>query len=559
MFHSTLKMAIGLCVLYGIATGPVMAAITLPPVLTDHMVLQRDMPVPIWGTADPGEAITVTFQAQTKTATADAQGKWMVKLDALTATAEPNTLSISGSTTVTLKDVLVGEVWVGSGQSNLDSPVNMYAGQDSILNQAKGESHPLLRLYHSVGQKGWQAATNPELIGGYSAQLFYYGVLLQKELNVPVGVLEGAVAGSPSAPFLPQEGFKSNAAILATAAKWDQEHPIEQRQKKYEEDLAKWESAVAADMAATQPTPGASLSDQTNTTNAVASAVPTAVETAKVPPAILAKHPKPWPPGLAVDSKTGDAFEKHIRPMIPFAIRGVLWDQGEGGAGFAQLPIWQQAIMAALIPAWRQEWGEGDFPWLYVQKPSGGGCAFNPDDPVNKGAKPFEPLPKYVPDADYFSWLHREALDVVAQNTNTFLVITTDLAMGVHPTNKSGYATRDLTVALGAVYGRPIEYYGPKYDSFKIEGDHIRISYTHVGKGLVTPAGQPLQGFAVAGADKRFYWVDSAVIDGQTVVVSSTHVPNPVAVHYAWTWPLAWANLFNADGLPAIGFRTDKW
>ena len=197
---------------------------------------------------------------------------------------------------------------------------------------------------------------------------------------------------------------------------------------------------------------------------------------------------------------------------------------------------------------------QGDFPWLYVQKPNGGRCALNPNDPVNLGANPFAPLPKWVPDSDYFSGLHREAYDVIAQNAATFMVITTDLATGVHPTNKSGYAARDLLVAMGAVYGKPVEYYGPKFDAVKLEGSKVRISFTHAGKGLTVPAGQALQGFCLAGADKKLHWAD-AVIDGQTVVVSCAEVPAPVVVQYAWTWPLAWANLFNLDGLPAIGFR----
>ena len=144
------------------------------------------------------------------------------------------------------------------------------------------------------------------------------------------------------------------------------------------------------------------------------------------------------------------------------------------------------------------------------------------------------------------------------RNPNTFLVVNSDLAPGVHPPNKSGYGTRDVQVALGAVYGKPVEYYGPWYQSSKVEGAKLRISFTHVGKGLTVPPGQKLQGFLIAGEDKKFRWADAA-IDGQTVLLSSPDVPNPVAARYAWTWPLAWANLFNLDGLPVLGFRTDDW
>ncbi len=507
------------------------AEVKLPRVLGSHMVLQRGMAVPVWGTAEPGEKITVTFRDQTKTTVVDAEGKWRVDLDPLQV-GEPATLRVNA---IELTDVLVGEVWVGSGQSNIDSPVNEYTGQDPVLRAAKEKTYPQLRLYHSWRGNGWREANHPDVIGGTSAQLFYFGMLLQEKLGVPVGVMEGAVAGSPSAPFLPQEGFEADASIQAALQRWDNAHPFEERQKNYETDLAKWKDAVTAAMAPETP------------------------DFEKVPREILEKHRKPWAPRRAVDRRTGDAFDKHVRPMIPYAIRGVLWDQGEGGAGFEhELGIWQPQTMRALIPAWRKLWGQGDFPWLYVQKPSGGGCALDPQDPVNAGAMAFGPLPEWVPDNDYFSWLRREAYSVAAENTNTFLVITSDLAPGVHPPNKSGYAARDVLVALGAVYGKPLEYYGPKYASMSVEDNTLRIAFTHVGKGLVVPEGQPLQGFCIAGEDRRFHWAD-AKIDGDTVVLSSPKVTAPVAARYAWYWPLTWANLFNKDGLPAIGFATDRW
>jgi sialate O-acetylesterase len=143
-------------------------------------------------------------------------------------------------------------------------------------------------------------------------------------------------------------------------------------------------------------------------------------------------------------------------------------------------------------------------------------------------------------------------------NPATFMTGATDLATGVHPANKSGYGTRDSLVALGAVYKKKVEYYGPLYQASKVDGDKLRLSFTHTGKGLTVPAGQKLQGFSIAGEDKKFYWADAA-IDGDTVVLSSASVPKPVAARYAWNWDIRWANLFNKDGLPAIMFRTDAW
>lgn len=514
---------------------PVAADVTLPRVLGDHMVFQRGMPVPVWGAAEPGEKITVTFLAQEKTTTAGADGRWSVKLDPLGASAEPATLTVAGNNTLTCRDILVGEVWVGSGQSNIDTPVNAYADKDPVLQAAQNRSHPCIRLYHSRRGNGWRKAEQRYVIGATSAQLFYFAVLLEQELGVPVGVMEGAVAGSAAAPFLPGEAFKADRDMQAKLEKWDADNPLEPRLRKYGEDFAKWREDVTAAMAPETP-------DFDN-----------------LPKAVRDKHRRPAEPVRAADMTTGKAFDANIRPMVPYAIRGVLWDQGEAGPGFTRgHKITQPQTMSVLISSWRALWGQGDFPWLYVQKPSGGGCAFDPGNPVNRGAKPFEPLPAKVPPGDYRSHLRREAYDITAQNTNTFLVITSDLDMGVHPANKSGYATRDALVALGAVYGRAVEYYGPQYKSHAVEGNKLRIFFTHIGKGLAVPDGQTPRGFCIAGADRQFKWAD-AEIDGDTVLLSHPGIPEPAAARYAWTWPCAWANLFNRDGLPGLGFRTDNW
>ncbi len=494
--------------------------------------------MPIWGTADPGEIVTIKFRDQQKTATADAQGKWMVKLDPLKPGA-PAPLTISSSKSITLDDVLVGEVWVGSGQSNMGTLVSMYAEHDLPLKEAMNTSLPQLRLFRVMQPGGWQGVT-PDNVNKYSAELFYFGMLLQKELNVPVGVMEGAQGGTPSLFFISQQAFNSDPTIQALLAKWDAEQPpIAVQQKNYEDALAKWKVDITAAIAATSsssPNPTAPAPDLSSTKS--------------IDKALLAKYPQPQPPIPAMETKTGDVYERLIRPMIPYGIRGVLWDQGESGTGLRSVK--QPVLMSALIRSWRDDWGQGDFPWIYVQKPSGGGCALNPADLVNVGAVPFAPLPKDPPTS--FASTHVEGYSIMTF-PNTFLAITSDLATGIHPINKSGYATRESKVALGAVYGEPIEYYGPIFQSFKIEGSQIRISYTHIGKGLTVPPNQNLQGFAIAGEDKKWHWSNS-VIDGETVTLSSPDVPNPVAARY---WPYAWANLFNIDGLPASGFRTDSW
>lgn len=379
----------------------------------------------------------------------------------------PAPLTVIGSNTITLVDVIVGEVWLGSGQSNLDSPVNMYVANDPVLKEAANKKYPMLRLLHVYngiphGNTGWQGA-GPGNVGGFSAQLFYFGMKLQQELGVPVGLIEAAVAGSPSGPFLSQSAFNADPEIQKAAARADARNPLAARMKEYEAALAKWQKETAAAKAAGTP-----------------------------------ENRLPRHPGLPVPyarQMTGNSYEKLIRPLIPYAIRGVLWDQGEGGA--VDGPIWQPTVMAALIRSWRADWGQGEFPWLSVQKPSGGGCALTPDNPMNTGAMAFASLPKDPPPTEYFASLRQDGYRIM-RNPNTFLVINSDLAPGVHPPNKSGYGARDVRVALGAVYGKPVEYYGPVFQSFQVEGSKVRISYSHLGRGLTVPPGQPLQGFCVA-------------------------------------------------------------
>jgi sialate O-acetylesterase len=247
-------------------------------------------------------------------------------------------------------------------------------------------------------------------------------------------------------------------------------------------------------------------------------------------------------------AKVGNLYAVHIQPFMPFVIRGVLWDQGESGTAIQGVD--QYTLMGALIRGWRREWGQGDFPFLYIQKPSGGGCAWDPADPVTAQAEPFSPLPAVVPDGGVGREMHIR----IMQYPNTAMVTSSDLGPGIHPVSKSGYGARACRVALGLVYSQKVEIYGPIYQSHTVEGNQVRINFTHVGQGLAFRHGDKLQGFAVAGQDGRFVWAD-AVIDGASVVVSNAAVAAPIAVRYAWSARHPWANLFNRDGLPALPFQ----
>lgn len=472
----------------------------------NHMVLQRDMPVPVWGTAAANEKVTVEFGDQEKTTTADKDGKWMVKLDPLSV-GDPASLTVRGDNTVAFEDVLVGDVWVGSGQSNMAGGAAGYAQRDEVLAAMIDKApYPKLRLYRG----GWKEAT-ADNIRGFSALLFSFGQPLQEELKVPVGLIVGAVGGTPSGRWLSPEMFEADPGVQAALKESGIKLSFAERQKQHQQVIAEWEEAVAA-----------------------------AKKAGKQPPR------RPRSP-----IKIGDLYAANIQPVVPYAIRGVLWDQGESGT--AVQGVDQFTMMGALIRGWRNTWDQGEFPFLYVQKPSGGGCAWDTQNPVNRMADAFSPQPAN-PNRDT-DGLYRELHIRIMQHPNTAMVTANDLGSGVHPTNKSGYGRRACRVALGFAYDRDVPYYGPIYDSHEVEGKAVRIGFQHVGQGLAFKNGDRLQGFEIAGADGVFHW-GVAKIDGDTVVVSSDAVEKPLHVRYGWSRSHTWANLFNKDGLPALTFRT---
>lgn len=506
-----------LCCVLALAVSPCLRAeVKLPAILSSHMVLQREMPVPIWGLAKPGEKVTVKFRDQVKSTEADKDGKWLVKLDALKA-GGPDKLSVIGDNSITLDDVLVGEVWIGSGQSNMAGRAGGYAKNDpGLAKLLEGAPYAKVRLARASG--GWKIAdkANAE---AFSALLLPFGVRLQQELGVPVGLMLGAVGGTPSGAWLTEEMFKADPLCQEVAKKARANYDEAKAKAAFEQALVKWEAAVAKAKAEKKPAPR--------------------------------KPAPPQAPGDMRGGRFGYLYNAHILPMVPFAVRGVLWDQGESGT--AVQGVDQFTVMGALIRGWRKAWGQ-DFAFLTVQKPSGGGPAFDTTDPVTNRANKFEPLPAKVPtDIGRYRELHLN----LREHPNTFLVTASDLGSGIHPSNKSGYGYRAARVALGGVHGKKVEIYGPTYKSHKIDGGKVRVDFDHVGGGLVFRHGSKLQGFAVAGPDNVFQWAD-AVVDGNSVVLTCAKVAKPVAVRYAWSATHPWANLFNADGLPALPFKTDK-
>ena len=499
-----------------IPLATIYADVTLPELFSDHMVLQCGMQIPIWGKAKPGERLSVKFRAQEKTSVADSNGVWTAKLDALAA-GGPDQLILTGGNVITIEDVLVGEVWLGSGQSNMMLPVSTCTGNDKLLASAVAAGpYPRLRLFKKNGWSAshWQEATITN-INQFSAMLFSTGLRLQKLLDRPVGVIDTACSGSPSKGWISKWAFSEDTNCQALLDKYIRLYAY--KMNLYQEDLAKWELT---------PTANQSTSSNTN---------------------------KPTPPAEPTKLQdVGGLYETNIHPLIPYAIRGILWDQGEAGTQITGVD--QYTLMGALIRDWRTRWGQGEFPFIYVQKPSGGGCAWDSTNPVNRNAEKFESLPQAMP-TDGMKW---EPYLKMIGYTNVAMAISSDLGSGNHPVNKFSYGYRLANVALGMAYGLKVDYYGPIYDSFAIEGQHLRIRFNHTGSGLAFRHADKIQGFAIAGADHVFHWA-SAKLDSDTVVLSSHQVQKPIAARYAWSEKHAWANLFNKEGMPALPFRTDDW
>jgi sialate O-acetylesterase len=428
-------------------------------------------------------------------------------------------MTITGGdrSSIVLEDILVGEVWLGSGQSNMVARVKNFVDRDSVLATLAGAApYPRIRL-KSSGPGGWQLA-DAGAVSWSSAIMFTLAVRLQQALDVPVGILVGAVPGTASGLWLSSDAFHRDAACQALIVQAQRTYDPQLTSKAYDESLAAWQQAAA------RARPGA-----------------------RTPP----RPEPPLAPG-ACRGELGSLYEAHIRPFQPYAIRGVVWDQGESGTAIGDVD--QATLMGALIAGWRADWHQEALPFIDVEKPSGGGCAFDPADPVTKQADAFTGLPALVPGDGALRGNHLRIMDY----PQTALAISSDLGGKTHPDNKSGYGSRVARVALGMVYGQVLEYYGPRFATVHTVASEMQVSFTHIGSGLTMAHGDRLQGFAISGEDHHFVWAEAHIV-GDGVVISNSQVPHPVAIRYAWAASIPWANLFNKDGLPAIPFRSDTW
>jgi sialate O-acetylesterase len=466
------------------------AGLKLPAIFGDNMLLQQQQRVPVWGWASPGAEVTVSFSGQTKSTHADAQGKWLVLLAKLRASANPQTLVVQSGETQTFTNILVGEVWLCSGQSNMEKPLGEQPGQKPVFNyqaELAAADYPQIRLFKIQPalsarplddlekSSGWRACNSNSLEGvKFSAAAYFFGREIHTNLNVPVGLIESSWGGTKIEPWTPPVGFL--------------------------------EVPVFAPLA----TPQIPAGKIPNTT-------PTVI------------------------------YNAMIAPIAGFALRGALWYQGEsncmGGTNDYDYLVYADK-MKALVGGWRAVWGEGDFPFYFVQiapfKYYGGGI-------------PRVPSARTLPE---FWTIQAHAARCLK---NSGMVVTTDLVNDlndIHPRNKQDVGHRLALLARNKTYGQAIVSTGPVFSNMKIKGNRIVLAFNHDDGGLVSKDGQPLTWFTIAGADGKFVPANARIV-GDTVEVSAAGIKDPAAVHFAWD-ETAQPNLFNGAGLPAEPFRTDE-
>jgi sialate O-acetylesterase len=496
--------------------SPLRADVTLPAIFSDHMVLQSDAAVPVWGWAEPGEQITVSIAGQTKTATADAGGNWKLALAPLKA-GEALTMTVKGKNSITIQDVVVGEVWLCSGQSNMAMTVNRAKDFDA---EKAAATLPLIRQFReqsggaatpqAKGQGKWELCS-PETVGSFSATAYFFGLNLHKKLNVPVGLINSSVGGTPVEAWTSLDAQKKIPelqpmieAYEKSAAAWD---PAK-AQETYEKQLAAFKAAAAKAKAANKPLRGR-------------------------------------PPRKPGDPKSGgklpsSLFNGKISPLIPYAIRGAIWYQGEANAKSLESGKLYATQLAALIKDWRTRWGEGDFPFAWVQLPD------------------YKAPQKEAVEDDGWPSVRESMLKTLAlPNTGMAIAMGTGEAGNIHPQNKQAVGLRLASWALADVYKKPgFASCGPLPSGSEIKRSEIVVTFSHTDGGLIAEGGE-LKGFAIAGADKK--WVRAtAKISGATIIVSSPDVKEPKAVRYAWANNPD-CNLQNGAGIPASPFRTDNW
>lgn len=622
---------------------PVAAQVQLSRLISDGMVMQRGHDVPVWGWADPGTEVAVTFDGQTYTTQADADGAWRVLLPAMEA-GGPYAMTVQGGgTTHEIQDVWVGDVWIASGQSNMewimrfvnDAEAEIAAANDPMIRHFKVPQSWATRPEPTLAGGTWEAAS-PETVANFSAVGYFFARTLREDMDVPIGLINTSWGGSRIEPWMSAEalGLGENAYEEIQAREEANERRIlDSLRERIGNDLptedaglvdgvahwaapdldesgwadiavpSLWEQAgydgmdgiawyrtafdLTADEAASGITLGVGMIDDSDITWVNGQRVGgmemayNAVRTYDVPAAALHEgrnvltvrvedtgggggiYGAPellyldaggerrslagtWKFQVGAVSVTLNAdknqqpillYNKMIYPLLPYPIKGAIWYQGESNANTTEDATAYRDLFADMITSWRNEWGVGDFPFLFVQL-----------------ANFMQPLTE--PGESNWALLRESQHATLAlPNTGEAVIIDIGEADDIHPRNKQDVGLRLALAAKKVAYGEDLVYSGPVYKSHEVKDGKVVLSFDHVGGGLMAK-GDDLSGFAIAGADGRFVWAE-AEIEGDTVVLWSDDVAEPVAVRYAWADNPDTANLYNAEGLPATPFRTD--
>lgn len=497
---------------FGLLALTSQAAVKLPHIFGHDMVLQQGQPVPVWGWAAPKENVTVEFAGQKKLTTAKADGTWSLKLDALKASDQPAVFKVTGANSLALTNVVVGEVWFCSGQSNMEWVMRNVDNAELERAHAK---YPMIR--HFKAPKNFKPApesdinanwevTTPEGISDESAVAFFFGRRLHQELKVPVGLINCSWGGTRIEPWTPPCGFANLPELAGIKDRVDTADPTSDLHKKV---LGDYVSAVQAWIADAQ------------------------AKTAAGQP--LAAAPA-FPPNLTFPTEQGKhqeptvLFNGMVAGLVPFAIRGAIWYQGCSNNGEGMLYLEKTK---ALVNGWRKVWGQGDFPYYLVQLA-----------PYTYGGNS-----KALPGI----WEAQAAVPAAIPNTGYTVINDIGTLKNIHPTNKQDVGLRMANQALNRTYGlKNILWSGPAYKAFAIEGAKMRVSFDNA-KGLRTRDGKAPTWFELCGPDGLYKTADAA-IDGETVVLSAAGVTAPMALRFAWD-QTAEPNLVNGLGLPTGAFR----
>ncbi len=500
-------------------------------IFNNHMVLQREQPVPVWGWAKAGATVTVKFADQQKTATTDSEGKWLLRLDPLQLSSEGTAMEISSSSGEVLKygNILVGDVWICSGQSNMEWSVRQSANPQQEIQNG---NHPMIRLFNVPGHEispvpiqelrggaAWQIC-DPNSVANFSAVGYYFGRELNSQTKVPIGLLGTNWGGTRVEPWTPPVGFASQPELKPVFDHVTNQLPSSELGKKawdqYFQQQENWLPVAKQWLASGKGLP-----------------------------------PQPAPPGPTNPGQPTAIYNAMVAPLVPYAVKGAIWYQGESnsGEGMGYLPK-----LKALVEGWRKIWNQGEHPFYFYVVQLANFQGANPDPAGGDG----------------FARV-RVAQKEILQTPDTGLACIIDIgeANDIHPKNKQDVGKRLAQWALRDVHGKTETVVsGPIYQSMKVEGNAIRISFDYAGGGLIAgkktgldPVAETtdkLQRFAICGEDRKWHWAD-AKIDGETVIVTSPQVSTPIAVRYAYSGNPEGANLYNKAGLPAVPFRTDNF